>query len=60
MNNVAPRRLYEEKSEIEKPLAPVITLKSVKGGKKIEKAEEQIKIPEFTQPVFRPKKHEML
>jgi hypothetical protein len=65
MNNVASRRLYEEKPEEEITLAPVIPLKSVMG--EIKKTKDvsvkpglRKSVPDFTEPVFRPKKHNML
>jgi len=65
MNNVASRRLYEEKPEEETTLAPVIPLKSVMG--EIKRAEDvsvkpglRKSVTDFTEPVFRPKKHNML
>ena len=65
MNNVATRRLYEEKSEEETSLAPVIPIQSVKDEiKKVKpvsvKPVLKKSVPDFTEPVFKPKKHNML
>jgi hypothetical protein len=65
MNNVAPRRLYEEKPDEEIKLAPVIPLKSVKDVVKKTKNVSvktglRKSVPDFIEPVFKPKKHDML
>ena len=67
MNNAAPRRLYEEGAGDEPSLAPVIPLKSVKEKDETTKAKPasvkmglKKSVPDFTEPVFKPRKHEML
>lgn len=67
MNNVASRRFYDESHGAESPLAPVIPLKSVKEKNENNKANPgslktglRKKVPDFTEPVFKPKKHDML
>ncbi len=64
MNNAASRKLYE-KPEEEITLAPVIPIKSVMG--EIKKAKDvsvkaglRKSVPDFTEAVFKPKKHDML
>ena len=64
MNNVATIRLYEEKSDGDPPLAPVIPIKSLKDenkkGKPVSvKTVLRKSVPDFTEPVFKPKKHDM-
>ena len=65
MNNAAPRKLYDEIPADEISLAPVIPIKSVKEETKMTKpvavkAAVKKATPDFTDPVFRPKKHNML
>jgi hypothetical protein len=68
MNNAAPRRLFEEgPGDDESSLAPVIPLKSVTEKSETKKAKtDPVKTglkkstPDFTGPVFKPKKHDML
>jgi hypothetical protein len=67
MNNAAPRRLYEEGAEDEVSLAPVIPIKSVKEKDESKKAKPasvktglKKSVPDFTEPVFKPRKHDML
>jgi hypothetical protein len=64
MNNAATRRLYEEKPEEESSLAPVIPIKSVKTEiKKVKpvsvKPAVKKSVPDFTDAVIKPKKHDM-
>jgi hypothetical protein len=67
MNNAAPRRHYEEGTGEESSLAPVIPIKSVTEKDETKKAKPasvktglKKSIPDFTEPVFKPRKHEML
>jgi hypothetical protein len=65
MNNAAPRKLYDEMPVDEISLAPVIPIKSVKDEtKKVKpvsvKAGLKKSAPDFTEPVFKPKKHNLL
>jgi hypothetical protein len=67
MNNVAPRRLYDEDAGDIPSLAPVIPIKSVKEKEEAKKASPaSVKtglkktVPDFTEPVFKPRKHDML
>lgn len=65
MNNAAPRKLYDETPVDQISLAPVIPIKSVKEEMKKTKP-VSVKpgvtksTPDFTEPVFKPKKHNML
>lgn len=67
MNNAAPRRFYDEEAVEESTLAPVIPLKSVKEKdetKKVKPAPVKTgsnkTVPDFTDAVIKPKKHDML
>jgi hypothetical protein len=65
MNNAASRQLYEETPADQISLAPVIPITSVKEEKKktnaqAVKAGSKQPVPHFTEPVFKPKKHNML
>ena len=64
MNNAAPRKLYDEIPADEIALAPVIPIKSVKEEIKktrpVPVKNEAKNVPDFTEPVFKPKKHNML
>ncbi|MBS1575669.1 MAG: hypothetical protein JST09_10240 [Bacteroidetes bacterium] len=67
MNNAAPLRFYEKGAMEKSPLAPVIPLKSVKGKDEVKKANHtsaktgvKKSVPDFTEAVIKPKKHDLL
>jgi len=67
MNNAAQWKLYDEIPPAdESSLAPVIPIKSVKeetkNAKPVSSLKKELKkaVPDFTEPVFRPRKHNML
>jgi hypothetical protein len=65
MNNAAPFKLYDEIPAEEISLAPVIPIKSAKEEIKktssgVLKPASKKRLPDFTEPVFKPKKHNML